>query len=157
MQKIVPCLWFDTQAEEAVTFYTSVVKDSRIRTMTRFTDTGPLPAGTVMTVVFDLQGQEFMALNGGPVFQFTPAISFVLHCGDQAELDFYWDALSEGGVTERCGWLRDRYGVSWQIVPSVIGELMGSGDPARTDRVMRAVLQMDKIDIAAMQSAFAGR
>lgn len=156
MKKIVPCLWFDSQAEEAVNFYTSIVRDSKICTVARYTEAGPMPAGTVMTVIFELQGQEFMALNGGPVFQFTPAVSFVLHCEDQGEIDHYWDALSEGGAVERCGWLRDKYGVSWQVVPAIIGDLMGSGDPARSRRVMEAVLKMVKIDIAAMQKAYDG-
>ena len=155
MQKITPFLWFDTQAEEAMRFYLSVFKNSREITVTRYGASGPGPAGTVMTAVFELNGQQFTALNGGPRFQFTHAISFVVNCDDQAEVDYYWSKLSEGGSTEQCGWLKDKFGLSWQIVPKALGELIkGAGD--RTNEVMNALLQMKKLDLATLQKAAAG-
>ena len=156
MQKIVPFLWFNEDAEEAVRFYTLLFKDSKIVALTRYGEEGAKasgrPPGTVMTVVFQLQGQEFIALNGGPHFRFTEAISFVVNCETQQEVDNLWEKLSEGGHKNRCGWLKDKYGVSWQIVPAALGKLM-SGDPEKSSRVMKALLQMDKIDIQRLQQA----
>lgn len=155
MHKITPFLWFDDNAEEAVKFYTSIFRNSRIVNVSRYSDAGARasgrPKGSVMTVAFELEGQPFLALNGGPVFTFTPAVSFVVNCETQGEVDKLWEKLSEGGATEQCGWLRDRFGVSWQIVPSVIGELMS--DPARSEKTMEALLQMTKIDIAGLKKA----
>lgn len=156
MQKITPCLWFDHQAEEAVNFYVSFFNNSRIKTIGRYGEVGPGPAGSVMTIIFELEGQEFMALNGGPHFQFTPAISLMVNCNTQQEIDALWAKLSAHKESEQCGWLKDKYGLSWQIVPTVIGELMSDPDPAKSNRVMEAVLQMKKIDIAALQKAHAG-
>src|SRR5436853_5212681 len=143
-QRITPFLWFDHQAEEAVTFYTSVFKNSRVEAVTRYGDAGPGPKGSVMTVAFELEGQKFAALNGGPHFKFTEAISFVVNCETQQEVDEFWEKLSAGGQKIQCGWLKDKYGVSWQIVPTILGELMQSGDSARSQRVMQALLQMTK-------------
>lgn len=160
-QRITPCLWFDQQAEEAATFYTSVFKNSKITQVLRYGDAGQevhgQKPGSVMLVAFELDGHAFTALNGGPTFKFNEAISFQVYCDSQQEIDDYWDQLSAGGAPEaqQCGWLKDRYGSSWQIVPRAIGELMGSGDPARSDRVMTAMLPMKKIDLAALQRAFA--
>ncbi|MBI5294357.1 MAG: VOC family protein [Chloroflexi bacterium] len=154
MQKITPFLWFDNQAEEAVNFYTSVFKNSKILSIARYGEAGPGPAGAVMTANFELNGQEFVALNGGPVFKFTEAVSFVVNCETQAEVDHYWEKLSEGGETSRCGWLKDKFGLSWQIVPTVLGELMSAGDPERANRVTQAMLQMDKLDIGVLQAAY---
>jgi predicted 3-demethylubiquinone-9 3-methyltransferase (glyoxalase superfamily) len=154
MQKITPFLWFDNQAEEAVEFYTSTFKNSRIGAITRYGEGGPGPQGTVMTAEFDLDGQEFMALNGGPYFQFSPAISFFVSCETQEELDHYWEKLSEGGQTEQCGWLKDRFGVSWQIVPTALGEMMQDPDPEKVRRVTQAMLQMVKLDIAELRRAY---
>jgi predicted 3-demethylubiquinone-9 3-methyltransferase (glyoxalase superfamily) len=157
-QKITPFLWFDTQAEEAVNLYTSIFKDSRILHVSRYDEAGAKasgrPQGTVMTIAFHLEGQRFVALNGGPLFSFTPAISFVVNCETQQEIDQFWERLSAGGATDQCGWLRDKYGVSWQIVPSALGEMLGEGDPARSERVMKALLQMKKIDIETLRKAF---
>lgn len=154
MQKVTPFLWFDTQAEEAVNFYVSVFKNAKITTVTRYNEEGARQVGqkkgAVMTVAFQLNGQEFVALNGGPMFQFSPAISFVVNCDTQQEIDHFWSKLSEGGQTQPCGWLQDKYGVSWQIVPTKLGDLM-SGPNA--ERVMNALLQMSKIDIAILQNA----
>lgn len=155
MQKITPFLWFDNQAEEAVKFYTSVFKNSHVETLARYGEEGPGESGSVMTAVFELEGQRFIALNGGPQFQFTPAISFVISCETQDEVDYYWDKLSEGGETNRCGWLADKFGVSWQVVPSVLGDLLSSEDEDQSQRVMHAMLQMDKMDIQALQDAAA--
>lgn len=158
MQKITPFLWFDDKAEEAVNFYTSIFRNSRIVHVARYGEAGAQvsgrPKGSVMTVAFELEGQAFVALNGGPLFTFTPAVSFVVNCGTQKEVDELWERLAEGGATEQCGWLRDRYGVSWQIVPAVLGELMS--EPATSERVMQALLTMTKIDIAGLKEA-AGR
>lgn len=155
MQKITPFLWFDDQAEEAASFYTSIFKNSRIVHIARYGEAGAevsgRPKGTVMTVAFELDGQEFVALNGGPLFTFSPAISFVVNCETQKEIDELWEKLSEGGATEQCGWLRDRFGVSWQIVPADLGELMS--EPVKSERVMQALLTMTKIDIAGLKKA----
>jgi predicted 3-demethylubiquinone-9 3-methyltransferase (glyoxalase superfamily) len=147
-------MWFDNQAEEAVQFYTSIFKNSRINGMARYGEGGPGPAGTVMTATFELAGQEFVALNGGPVFTFSPAISFFVSCATQEEVDEYWEKLSEGGQTEQCGWLKDKFGVSWQIVPAVLGEMMQDRDPEKVRRVTQAMLQMVKLDIAGLRRAY---
>lgn len=154
MQKITPCLWFDTEGEEAATFYTSLFKNSRILGITRYSEAGPRPAGMVMTVSFELDGQEFTALNGGPDFTFNEALSLQVNCADQAEADHFWTGLSEGGEEGPCGWLKDKYGVSWQIVPTALQELFNGADAAATERVMAALLQMSRIDIAALQKAY---
>lgn len=157
MQKITPCLWFDDNAEEAVNFYVSVFQDAKILEISRYGEGGPRPAGEVLTVSFRLHGQEFMALNGGPHFQFTPAISFYVNCESQAEVDHLWARLLEGGGhEEQCGWLKDRFGVSWQIVPSILGEMMNDPDPVKVQRVTLAVLQMIKLDIEGLKRAYAG-
>jgi predicted 3-demethylubiquinone-9 3-methyltransferase (glyoxalase superfamily) len=154
MQKINTFLWFDNQAEEAANFYTSLFKNSRIHTVSRYGDAGPGPKGTAMVVTFELDGQQFLALNGGPQFKFTPAISLLVNCETQQEVDDLWSKLSEGGRKDRCGWLTDRYGLSWQIIPTVLGKLMADPDPIKSGRVMKAMLQMDKIDIQALQQAY---
>lgn len=154
MQKITPFLWFDNNAEEAVNFYLSIFRNSRIVNMSRWGDGGPVPKGTVMSVTFELNGQEFMALNGGPTFKFSPAISFFVKCETQQEVDDYWEKLSAGGTKERCGWLKDKYGVSWQIIPDALGKFLQEKDPAKSKRVMNAMLQMDKIDIQGLQKAY---
>jgi predicted 3-demethylubiquinone-9 3-methyltransferase (glyoxalase superfamily) len=156
MQKITPCLWFDTEGEEAARFYTSLFPNSRIVHVARYGEAGPRPEGTVMTVLFELDGQRFLALNGGPEYTFGEAISFQVDCRSQDEVDSYWSALSEGGEKGPCGWLKDRFGVSWQIVPSVLPELLGDPDRERSQRVMRAMLEMRKIDIAELERAAAG-
>lgn len=155
MQKIAPFLWFDNQAEEAMKFYTSIFKNSRIGRVTRCGDAGPGPKGTVMSATFELEGQEFMALNGGPQFKFSPAISFFVNCKTQEEVDELWEKLSAGGKTERCGWLTDKFGLSWQIIPTILGELLHDKDPEKSQRVVKAMLQMDKIDIAGLKRAHA--
>jgi Uncharacterized protein conserved in bacteria len=152
MQKITPFLWFDSNAEEAARFYTSIFKNSKIGTIARYGDSGPGPKGSVMTVEFQLDGQPFIALNGGPNFKFTEAVSFVVSCVSQEEIDELWEKLSEGGKKDRCGWLKDRYGLSWQIVPTILGQLMK--DPAKANSVMKAVLQMDKLDIKRLKQAY---
>jgi len=157
MQKITPFLWFDGKAEEAMRFYTSVFEDSKVGTVTRYGEAGPGPKGSVMTASFHLFGQEFIALNGGPLFTFTPAISFVVSCETQQEVDYFWEKLSAGGKTQQCGWLTDRFGLSWQIVPTAMGRLMEGGDAARSSRVMKAMLGMEKLDIAALEKAYHGR
>ena len=158
MQKIAPFLWFDDKAEEAAKFYTSIFKNSKILSITRYGEEGAKaagrPAGSVMTVVFKLEGQEFIALNGGPVFTFSPAISFVVNCKTQKEVDELWEKLSEGGEKGQCGWLKDRYGVSWQVVPTVLGEMLQDKDPKKSKRVMEAMLKMDKIDIQTLKQAY---
>jgi len=154
MQKIKPFLWFDGKAEEAANFYVSIFKNSKITGMSRYGEEGPGPKGTVMVVTFELDGQQFMALNGGPHFTFSPAISFLVNCETQQEVDELWDKLSAGGTQERCGWLRDKYGVSWQIVPTVLGKLMQDKDAERSKRVMQAMLQMNKLDIQGLQRAY---
>ena len=159
MQKITPCLWFDHQAEEAVKFYTSIFKSSRIGDITRYGKEGyeihGREAGTVMTVDFEIEGQKFVALNGGPVFKFNEAISFQVHCKTQEEVDYYWEKLSEGGETGQCGWLKDKYGVSWQIDPTVLGEMLQDKDPKKSERVMKALLKMTKLDIKKLKQAYA--
>jgi predicted 3-demethylubiquinone-9 3-methyltransferase (glyoxalase superfamily) len=154
MSRITPFLWFDTQAEEAMTFYTSVFRNSRIGSVARYGDSGPGPKGTVMTASFTLDGQDFIALNGGPQFTFTPATSFVVNCETQEEVDYYWDKLSAGGRTDRCGWLTDRFGLSWQVVPRQLSQLLSQGGPA-AGRVVQALMQMEKLDIAKLQAAAA--
>ena len=157
MQRITPFLWFDTQAEEAANYYVSIFPNSKITNLARYGEAAARasgrPKGSVMTVAFELDGQPFVALNGGPVFTFSPAISFMVDCKTQDEVDRLWEKLSAGGEQQQCGWLRDRYGVTWQIVPSVLGELMGLPDPYAAQRVMQAMLQMTKLDIHALQQA----
>ena len=155
-QKIVPNLWFDTESEEAAGFYTQVFDDSRIVNVTHYTEAGPRPAGEVMTVEFELQGQRFVAINGGPQFKFDEAISFAIECEDQKEIDYYWERLGEGGEEGPCGWIKDRYGLSWQVVPTGMDELFADPDKKRAERAMAAMLKMRKIDIAALQEAAAG-
>lgn len=155
-QKITPFLWFDDKAEEAANFYVSIFKNSHVGRVTRYGDAGPGPKGTVMSVVFQLEGQEFFALNGGPQFTFTPAISFFVTCETQQEVDELWEKLSAGGRKDRCGWLQDKYGLSWQVVPSALGRMLGDKDPKKAQRVMTAMMQMDKIDIKGLQQAYDG-
>ena len=154
MQKITPFLWFDGKAEEAMRFYVSIFKNSKIGSITRYGDAGPGPKGTVMVVTFQLDGQEFIALNGGPQFTFSPAISLVVNCETQGEVDAFWEKLSEGGEKLQCGWLKDKYGLSWQIVPTVLGEMMQDKDEEKSQRVMKAMLQMNKIDIGRLKQAY---
>lgn len=156
MQKITPFLWFDNQAEEAMNFYVGVFENSKVGNVTRYGDAGPGPKGSVMTASFELEGQQFTALNGGPHFKFTEAISFFVSCQTQAEVDELWDKLSEGGQTQQCGWLKDKFGLSWQIIPSVLVELISAPDPQKSQRVMEAMLQMTKIDIARLRQAYEG-
>ena len=157
MQKITPFLWFDDKAEEAVNFYVSMFENSKVLTVTHYGDAGPRPKGTVMTVAFQLGGQEFIALNGGPHFKFTEAVSFMVKCETQAEIDGYWEKLSEGGEKSRCGWLKDRYGLSWQIVPAILDTMLRDKDAERSNRVMQAILQMDKLDIGTLKRAYESR
>lgn len=154
IQKITPFLWFDDSAEEAVNFYTSIFKNSKIESITRHGDAGPRPKGSVMTVEFQLEGQAFVALNGGPEYKFTPAISFYVNCETQQEIDELWEKLTAGGEEVACGWLNDRYGVSWQIVPGVLIEMMQDKDPEKARRVTEAMFQMKKINIKALQEAY---
>jgi predicted 3-demethylubiquinone-9 3-methyltransferase (glyoxalase superfamily) len=154
MQKITPFLWFDGNAEEAVHFYASIFKDSKIGTVMRYGDAGPGPKGSVMTVAFELNGQEFIGLNGGPTYKFTPAVSFMVHCETQEEVDEYWDKLSEGGAPNVCGWLQDKYGLSWQIVPTALLRMLEDKDPAKSNRVMQAMMKMTKLDISVLQAAY---
>jgi len=156
MQKITACLWFDGQAEEAAEFYTSVFGNSRILDKAYYGEAGPGPEGSVMTVRFELDGQEFTGLNGGPEFHFTEAVSFQVGCKDQEETDYFWNRLSEGGEEVTCGWVKDRFGLSWQIVPERLNELVGDPDPERAQRAMRAMLGMKKIDIEVLEKAAAG-
>jgi predicted 3-demethylubiquinone-9 3-methyltransferase (glyoxalase superfamily) len=151
MNEITPCLWFDTEGEEAAKLYTSVFPNSRIVDVARYGKAGPRPEGTVMTVSFELDGQKFLALNGGPEFTFSEAISFQVSCKTQDEVDAFWTKLSEGGDEGPCGWLKDKYGVSWQIIPTALPQLLGDPDPERSQRVMEAMLKMKKIDIAALE------
>ncbi len=155
MQKITPCLWFDTEGEEAAELYTSILPSSRIVEVTRYGSAGPRDEGTVMTVLFELAGQRFLALNGGPDFKPNEAISFQIDCESQEEVDSYWSKLSEGGEQGPCGWLKDRYGISWQIVPKVLGQLLGDPDREKAQRVMAAMLKMGKIEIAELERAAA--
>ncbi|HJW76625.1 MAG TPA: VOC family protein [Thermoleophilia bacterium] len=154
MPKITPFLWFDTQAEEAAEFYVSIFKDSRILDVSRYGEAGPGPVGSVLTVRFELDGQEFLALNGGPQYTFTEAVSFLVDCENQGEVDEFWEKLSEGGEQGPCGWLKDRYGLSWQVTPTVLGRMLTDPDPDKRNRVMQAMLQMKKIDIAGLQKAY---
>jgi predicted 3-demethylubiquinone-9 3-methyltransferase (glyoxalase superfamily) len=154
MQKITPFLWFDNNAEEAINFYTSIFKNSELVNVTRYGEAGPGPAGTVMVATFQLDGQEFTAINGGPEYKFTEAISFYVSCDTQEEIDDKWEKLSAGGEKGQCGWLKDKYGLSWQIVPPVLVELLQDKDPEKSNRVMTAMLQMSKIDIRALKRAY---
>jgi len=154
MQRITPFLWFDGKAEEAMNYYVSVFKNSKVVRVFRYGDAGPGPKGTVMSATFQLDGQEFFALNGGPQFTFTPAISFFVNCETQQEVDELWEKLSAGGRKDRCGWLQDRFGVSWQVIPSILGKLLQDKDTEKANRVMKAMLQMDKIDIKRLQQAY---
>ena len=154
--RISPCLWFDGQAEDAANFYVSIFRNSRITAVSRYGEAGPGPKGSVMVIGFDLDGQAFTALNGGPMFKFTEAISMIVHCETQAEVDYYWEKLSIGGQPGRCAWLKDKFGVSWQVVPTALIELMQDKDAAKSSRVMNAMLQMTKIDIAALRRAYEG-
>ncbi len=159
--RIAPCLWFDNQAEEAATFYTSIFSNAKIAKVSHYTEAGQeihnRPPGSVMTVEFELDGQSFTALNGGPVFKFNEAISFQINCDTQEEIDYYWEKLRQGGdpKAEQCGWLKDKYGVSWQVVPRIMGELMSDSDPGKAGRVMNAMLPMKKLDIAELERAAA--
>lgn len=156
MQRITPFLWFDNQAEKAAKFYVSIFKNSKMGTVNRYDDNGPGPKGSVMIATFQIDGQEFIALNGGPQFKFTPAISFVVNCETQQEVDYFWEKLSQGGATQQCGWLQDRFGVSWQIVPTALARLMSDPDRAKTGRVMSALMQMTKLEIAELEGAARG-
>ncbi len=155
-QKITPNLWFDTEAEEAAAFYVSVFKNSRIVNVAHYTEAGPRPAGTVMTVEFELDGQRFVGINGGPQFTFDEAVSFQISCETQDDVDYFWERLSEGGKGGQCGWLKDRYGLSWQVVPTGMEEVFGDPDPQRAQRAMQAMLAMGKLDIAALRRAADG-
>ena len=157
MQKITPFLWFDGKAEEAMNFYVSIFKNAKIVGVTRYGEAGPGPKGTVMTAKFELDGQEFVALNGGPQFTFTEALSFVVNCATQQEVDEFWEKLSEGGNKSRCGWLKDKYGLSWQVVPTVLVEMLQDKDAEKSKRVMQAMLQMDKLDINTLKQAYQQR
>ena len=157
MQKITPFLWFDGKAEEAANYYVSIFKNSKVGNITRYGDAGPGPKGTVMIAEFQLEGQDFIALNGGPQFTFTPAISFFVDCKTQQEVDELWEKLSEGGEKNRCAWLRDKYGVSWQIVPAALVQYLGGPDRAGAQRAMQAMLQMVKLDIAGLEKAYEGK
>jgi predicted 3-demethylubiquinone-9 3-methyltransferase (glyoxalase superfamily) len=156
MQKITPCLWFDGNGEAAAQFYVSVFKDARILEVSRYGEGAPLPAGTALTVAFELNGQKFTALNGGPEFHFSEAISFQIDCADQAEVDHYWTTLAEGGEEGQCGWLKDKFGLSWQVVPTQLPSLLGGPDPAGSQRAFAAMMQMRKLDVAALQKAYDG-
>ena len=157
MQKITPFLWFDGKAEEAANFYVSIFKNARIGTTRRYGEAGPGPKGSAMSVEFELDGQPFIALNGGPQFAFTPAISFFVNCETQEEVDEFWEKLSAGGEKVQCGWLKDKYGVSWQIVPTILAQLMSEKDAAKTQRMMQALMQMKKLDIQKLQDAYDGK
>jgi predicted 3-demethylubiquinone-9 3-methyltransferase (glyoxalase superfamily) len=157
MQKVTPFLWFDGKAEEAAYFYVSVFQNARIVSPMRTDADGPRPEGTVMSVTFEIDGRQFIAFNGGPHFKFSPAISLFVRCETQGEIDELWEKLSEGGEIQKCGWLKDRYGVSWQIIPPILGELLQSKDAEKAKRAMGAMMQMTKIDIAALQKAYDGR
>lgn len=155
-QKITPFLWFDGQAKEAMNFYVSVFKNAEVLTVSRYGEGGPAPAGTVMVASFKLDGQEFLALNGGPMYKFTEAVSFLISCESQDEVDHYWDKLTDGGEPGPCGWLKDRFGLSWQVVPTRLPELLQDEDPAKSGRVMQAMMQMSKIEIPKLEAAYAG-
>lgn len=155
-QKIAPCLWFNDNGEEAANFYVSVFKNSKIKKISRYGKKAPLPEGTALTVAFELEGQSFLALNGGPVFKFTEAISFVVNCETQDEIDEFWKKLSAGGQEQQCGWLKDKYGLSWQVVPAKLGELLQDKDPEKSGRVMQALMKMHKLDLAVLEKAYKG-
>ena len=154
MQTIAPCLWFDDKAEEAMNFYLSIFKNAKLVELMHYGEAGPGKKGSLLAATFELEGQEFMVLNGGPMFQFTPAISFFVKCQTQEEVDGYWDKLLAGGQAQQCGWLTDRYGVSWQIVPTVLGEMLKDKDAAKATRVMQAMMKMVKLDIAGLKRAY---
>jgi predicted 3-demethylubiquinone-9 3-methyltransferase (glyoxalase superfamily) len=154
VQKIIPFLWFDDQAEEAATFYVSLFKNSKLLNVARYGDAGPGPKGSAMTVTLELAGQKFIALNGGPLFKFTEAVSFLINCETQEEVDDLWKKLSAGGTESQCGWVKDKYGLSWQVVPTALGEMLQDEDPKKSQRVMQAMLQMGKIDIAKLKQAY---
>jgi predicted 3-demethylubiquinone-9 3-methyltransferase (glyoxalase superfamily) len=157
MQKITPFLWFNDQAEEAMKYYTSIFKNSKPGEITYYGEAGPEPKGTVLTASFEIEGQEFVALNGGPAYSFTPAISFFVNCKTQAEVDYFWEKLGEGGRYDQCGWLSDKFGVSWQIVPEGLLELLHSQDEEKSNRAMKCMLQMKKLDIAEIRRAYEGK
>ena len=157
MQKIIPFLWFDGKAEEAANFYVSLFKHSRIVNISRYGNAGPGPKGTAMSATFELAGQRFIALNAGPQFKFSEAISFFINCETQQEVDDLWEKLSAGGEKSKCGWLKDKYGLSWQVIPTVLGEMLRDKDPQKSQRVMQAMLQMDKIDISLLKQAYEGK
>ena len=157
MSKITPFLWFDTQAEEAAKFYTAVFPNSKITNTNYYGDGGPMAKGTALTVSFELNGLEFTALNAGPIFKFTEAVSFYIHCKDQQEIDYYWDKLTEGGQPSQCGWLKDKYGLSWQVVPEQLGKMLSDKDRAKAQRAMNAMMKMTKLDLPALQKAFDGK
>jgi predicted 3-demethylubiquinone-9 3-methyltransferase (glyoxalase superfamily) len=157
MPRITPNLWFDLESEEAAEFYCSIFPNSKINFVSRYTEAGPREAGMVLTVDYELDGQPFTIINGGPEFTFDEAVSFLITCADQAEVDYYWDKLTEGGEESQCGWLKDRYGVSWQVTPAGFEEIMTDSDPDRVDRAMRAMLGMKKLDLAALQAAADGK
>jgi predicted 3-demethylubiquinone-9 3-methyltransferase (glyoxalase superfamily) len=158
MQKITPCLWYDDKAEEAANYYVSIFKNSKVLTVNRYGEAGPGPEGSVMIVEFQIEGQKFLALNGGPLFKFTEATSFVINCETQEEVDYFWEKLTaDGGAESQCGWLRDKYGLSWQIVPAVSIEMLQDKDPEKSQRVMKAIMQMKKIDIPTLKRAYEGR
>ncbi len=154
--KIIPNLWFDTQAEQAASFYCSIFKNSRILSTTRYPEGGPGPVGEVMTVDFELDGERFVGINGGPQFPFTEAVSFLITCADQAEVDYFWERLTDGGQEVQCGWLKDKYGLSWQVVPEGMDEVLNDPDPTRAQRAMQAMLGMVKLDLAALRAAADG-
>jgi len=154
MQNITPMLWFDNNAEEAVDFYASIFPQTKIGKVLRYSEAGPGPTGSVMTIAFELNGQEFVALNGGPIYKFTPAVSFVVHCETQDEIDMYWSKLSAGGTPNVCGWLQDRFGLSWQIVPNTLLRMIEDSDKQKANRAIEAMLKMTKLDMSALQAAY---
>ena len=156
MQKITPFLWFDNNAEEALNFYTSIFKNSEITQVSRYGDAGPGPKGSLLTARFNLEGQEFLALNGGPHYKFTPAVSFLIDCKTQEEIDYYWDKLLEGGQAQQCGWLVDKYGLSWQVVPSILPKYLSDKDAGKASRVMQSMMKMVKLDIQELEDAYKG-
>jgi predicted 3-demethylubiquinone-9 3-methyltransferase (glyoxalase superfamily) len=156
VQNIVPFLWFNDQAEEAMNYYVSIFKNSKILNVTRYGENEPGPKGTVKSASFQLDGQEFNALNGGPLYTFSPAISFMVNCQTQEDVDHYWEKLSEGGEQQPCGWLKDKFGLSWQVIPIILGQLLGDQNPVKAQRVMQAILKMGKIDIATLKQAYVG-
>jgi predicted 3-demethylubiquinone-9 3-methyltransferase (glyoxalase superfamily) len=156
MQKVTPCLWFDQQAEEAARFYVSIFKNSKIGAINHYGEGAPMPKGTVLTVRFQLDSQEYLALNGGPIFKFTEAVSFIVNCETQEEVDRMWDKLAEGGQVQQCGWLKDKFGLSWQIVPTALAKMISDPEPGRAARVMKALLRMKKLDLEKLEEAYAG-